>query len=398
MWHVLAPSPVDFERFRRESAADRMPRHLLTVVADGLDGELLAPDPGAVRRLDRALAVIYGQPHHWELARRTFRQLGQRDGVFTTGCDSGIPLALLCALRRRNVAFAIGFVDPARPRAKLLGWILAILLKRLLILVTLEDQEHSVRRSFGRFASGVATLGYTTDCEFFRPEPTPERRRGDGRALVAGAGTEQRDYATMAEAIGDMDVDGQICFVSPNFSDKTRYTMPEPVPANLEFRHYEFDELRSLYQQADVMVVPLLENRYSAGLTALFEAVACECPVVITESPNIIERLIGDDLVVGVPAGSVHDLRQAVKNLVTDRDEARARAVRAREHLLAHHSTSAFLDRLDRLLTRLLGDELLGDTKTGESDTGDRETTDRAAGDESTGAVGGAERPGSALR
>ncbi|MDH3679151.1 MAG: glycosyltransferase [Acidimicrobiia bacterium] len=359
---------MDFERFRRESAADRMPRHLLTVVADELDAELAAPDPSSVGRLDRVLAVIYGQPHHWALARRTFRRLDDGDGVFTTGCDAGIPLALLCAVRRRNVAFAISFIDPTRPRAKALGWILALLLERLLILVTLDEQEETVRRSFGRVASGVATLGYTTDCEFFRPEPAHDAT-ARSRAVVAGSGTEQRDYATLAEAIAEMDVDGRVCFVSPNFSAKTRYTMPDPVPANLEFRHYEFDELRTLYQRADVMVVPLIENRYSAGLTALFEAIASECPVIITESPNIIERLVADDLVVGVPAGSVDELRQAIKNLVTDRDGSRARAVRAREHLLAHHSTSAFLDRLDHLLNGLVGNESAGPGRNGSAHT-----------------------------
>ncbi len=354
MWHILATSPVDFEKFRSESAADRMPRHLLLVMAEKLGAELSVPNPEHVTTRDRLLARIYGRPHHWEMARRVFPKLNDGDGVFTTGCDSGVPLALMCILRRRKVSFAISFIDPSRTRTRFMGWILATMLKKLLVLVTLDEQAEGVRRSFGRRASGVSTLHYTTDCDFFRPAADPSAKSERERALVAGCGTEQRDYYTLGEALAPMDLDGKVCFVSPNFSSKTRYTMPNPVPANMEFRHFEFDELRTLYQTADVMVVPVLENRSSAGLTAMFEAIACECPVIITETPGIINDLIDADLVIGVRVESVSDLRQAIKVALTETTEANERARRARRHLVKHYSTTEFLSHLELLLHQLI--------------------------------------------
>ncbi len=353
MWYVLASSPVDFERFDRERRADRMPRHLLPVIAERFDATLAMPDPARVTRRDRRLSRIYGLPHHWELARRLIKEVDHGDVVFTTGDDSGVPLALLCALRRRRVAFAIGITDPSRPKIKMLGWLLSLLLDRLLILVTLEEHAERVGRSFGRLASNVSTIGYTTDLEFFRPD---DGRTDNDPPVIAGSGTEQRDYATLGAAIAPLDVVGRISFVSPNFSSKTRYTLPEPVGPNIEFRHYDFDELRSLYQRADAMVIPLLENRYSAGLTAMFEAIACGCPVIITESPGIIQGLIDDDLVVGVPGGSPDALRAAITAIVTDPTAARERAQRAYDHLVEHHSTAHFLGRLNGLLAELIAD------------------------------------------
>jgi glycosyltransferase involved in cell wall biosynthesis len=231
-------------------------------------------------------------------------------------------------------------------------------------------------RSFGRKATDVATIGFTTDCSFFRP---PDRTSVDGgnaepvdrhrdRPLVAGSGTEQRDYATLADAISAMDVDCSVCFVSPNFSSKTQFTVPDPVPDNMEFRHYEFAELRGLYQEAAVTVVPTLENDYSAGLTALFEAIACECPVVITDTPGLIREMIEADLVIGVAPGSVDGLTQALKVAITERAESADRARRARQDLVGRYSTDEFRRRITALLADLVADvSAVGSTNTGMS-------------------------------
>jgi glycosyltransferase involved in cell wall biosynthesis len=365
VWHVLATTPVDFDKFRRESDADRMPRHLLSMIADGLDAELHVPDPSRVTRTDRVLSRIYGSPYHWEMARRVLPTLSDGDGVFTTGCDAGVPLALLCAIRRRRVAFAINFIAPSRLRTRLAGWVLVLTLQRVLAMAALDEQTETLATSFGRRATAVATIGYTTDCSFFRPA-------GDGaqagvsshadpadrhRPLVAGCGTEQRDYATLADAVATMDVDCSICFVSPNFSSKTQFTVPEPVPANMEFRHYEFAELRELYRSALVTVVPTLENTYSAGLTALFEAIACECPVVITDTPGLIREMIDANLVIGVDPGSVDGLSQGIKVAITERAESKDRARRAREFLIGQYSTDEFRRKIQILLEELIADE-----------------------------------------
>ncbi|MEL6982846.1 MAG: glycosyltransferase, partial [Actinomycetota bacterium] len=188
-----------------------------------------------------------------------------------------------------------------------------------------------------------------TDTDFFRP---PTARVDNSTPLVAGCGVEQRDYATMGTALGGAEVDVEVCFASPNQSDKTRYTMPDPVPPNMAFRHMEFTELRDLYQRADVMVLSVRENRYSAGLTSLFEAIACEAPVVVSESAGIIDQLIADGLVVGVPVADADAVRAAVDGILADPKQAVGRAVAARKVLQERYSSDAFLDRLDAMLQR----------------------------------------------
>lgn len=352
-WHVLSSTYFDFDRFERDARADRSPGHVLPRVAARLGAEVHQPATSTddVGLVDRLGALLYGRAIHWEQARRLLPRLQPGDAVYAAGDDSGVPLALLCGSRRRGVDFAISFIDVTRRRTRFIGWLLILMRVRVMLIVPTDQQVAEAKRTFGRRAVAIDTIDGLTDTEFFRP---PQQRQPNQVPLVAGCGVEQRDYATVGDALGEAKVTVQVCFASPNQSDKTRYTMPSPVPANMEFRHMEFGELRSLYQQADVMVLAVRENRYSAGLTSLFEAIACEAPVIVSESPGIIDRLIAEGLVVGVPVGRPDAVREAVDGLLSDPKGAAARAVEARKVLLERYSSDAFLDRLDGMLQRFL--------------------------------------------
>ncbi|MGI9597676.1 MAG: glycosyltransferase [Acidimicrobiales bacterium] len=347
-WHVLSSTYFDFERFDRESKADTLPHHLLPKIADRLGAEIHQPEQAMGSLLDRIGSVLYSEPEHWAQARRVYPLLEDGDSVYTAGCDAGIPLALICAVRRRPVSFAIAFADPTRLRPKLVGWLLVLLSLKLTVIVTTDHQERLVKRSFGRHVHSVRATEGQTDCKFFRPG---DERRENDPPLVASCGVEQRDYRTMATALADVDVEAKVCFVSPNRTTKTRYTLPDPVPANFEFRHFEFLELRELYQQADIVVVPLIENRYSAGLTTLFEAIACGTPIVVTESPGIVQGLIEEGLILGVPPGDEVAMKAAVEGILADRPVATRRAEAARAAIMERYSAGSYLDLLESILT-----------------------------------------------
>ncbi len=352
-WHVLASSYFDFDKFRRASEADLRPIHLVPSVAESLGGQLHQPQPDSSnsRFIDRIGAVLYGQPENWAAARKLAKILNSGDAVYVTGDSGGVPLAILCALRRKRISLAIHFVDARRTRTKIFGWILVVLVRRLLVLVTLDQQRADALGTFGRRAQAVYAVKNQTDTNFFRP---PEERAKNAQPTLSSCGVEQRDYATFAQAVEGLALDViptiRVCFTSPNFSAKTRYTMPDPVPANMEFRYYEFDELRALYQTADLLVLPLLANRYSAGLTTLLEAIACECPVIVANTPGVISQLIEGDFVVGYETQNVQALSKRIAELLNDPAAAAARARRARNELLQNYSTEAYLGGLRTVL------------------------------------------------
>jgi glycosyltransferase involved in cell wall biosynthesis len=347
-WHVLSSTYFDFGRFERESKADTLPHHLLPKIAERLNAKITQPSVDDVRTVDRMLSRIYARPEHWALARKMCRQLKPGDAVYTAGSDAGVPLALLCALRRKKVSFAINFADPSRSRTKAVGWLLAFTSIKLIAFVTTDYQAKLLNKSFGRRLYAVHVVEGQTDCNFFRPL---EDKPTNTPPLIASCGVERRDYRTMATALADSDIEAMVCFASPNQTSKTKFTLPEVTPDNFTFELLEFIELRTLYQKADVVVLPLLKNRYSAGLTTLFEAIACGAPIVVSESPGIIQRLIDEGVVLGVPPGDHGAMRAAVDKILADPVAAAKRAEAAREVVLDRYSATTFVNLLDGILT-----------------------------------------------
>ncbi len=331
-----------------------MPMHLLPHLAERLGAEIHQPDTGERPSwFDRLASLLYGQPKHWELARRVLPELRHGDAVYAAGCDGGLPLALLCAARRRRVAFAITFTTLDRRRARLIGWLLVLVGVRLLVSVAAEHQAERARRSFGRRAVGIHLNSAQTDTRFFRP---PESRPVNATPLVASSGVEQRDYRTLAAALGTADVDIEICYASPNLTSRTPHALPDPIPDNMVLHWLEFGELRGLYQRADVTVVPLCSDRYSAGLTSLLEAIACGSPAVATGSPGLIDDLVAEDLITGVAIGDDAAIRAAVDGIIADPERAQVRAVKARQVLVERYSAAAYLDDVERAVADLVPD------------------------------------------
>jgi len=382
-WHLLASTYFDFEAIERDVQADRAPRHFLRELSRHLDGAIHHPvEPGTSDRpsvFDRFAALLYSDAQLWQLARRVRRELEPGDGVYATGANSGLPLALLCSLfGPRQVNFAIAVTDVQRPRVRLMGWLLVLLRSRWLILVPHDGMVEIAAKSFGRFAAGIMAINGLTDFEFFRPDPAEPAKRArpasqanhdidlvhleDDRPLLVSCGAEARDYGLLAAATNDLSVDVKVCFASPNLTSKTRYTMPNPLPDYMHVQYFSFPELRDLYQGADVVVVPLLPNRYAAGLTTVFEAVACGRPVVVARSPGVVQEMINRDLVSWYEMGDLNGLRTVIADVLADPASSQARADRAHRWVQTHYSSAAYRRRVFQALETAFGERPVAPT------------------------------------
>jgi glycosyltransferase involved in cell wall biosynthesis len=373
-WHILASSYFDFEMIEREVRADRSPRHFLRYLSHRLNAPVHLPDrPDDAESpaiIDRILGRLYSQPRLWALARNVRKELEPGDVVYAAGADGGLPLALVCSLfGPRNVRFAVTITDVQRPRVRLIGWILALLRLQWMIIVPHDDMVAIAYRSFGRSAKDVVAINGLTDFDFFRPDDNGNHLRSSAphRArLIASCGAEARDYQLLADAAAalgnELPVEVKVCFASPNLTSRTRYTMPEPMPDHMDVRYYGFAELRQLYRDADVVVVPLLSNRYAAGLSTVFEAVACGRPVVVANSPGIVADLIEHDLVIGYKPGDVEDLRQAIVKVLSDPAASEFRAERAHHHIRSRHSAGAYFQQVVTALTDAFGQQVSSHT------------------------------------
>ncbi|MGB3201906.1 MAG: glycosyltransferase [Nodosilinea sp.] len=352
-FHILTSTKFDFAHFVTRADLGEGPRHTIWQLKEKLNAQIHQPefeDDSAVTAADKLLSKLIGRPHQWALARQILAQTGSGDIVYCCGEDAGLPLAILAAFKKDRPYLVMNVMCPERQRPRLL--LKGLQLHRLVhtFLVNTALKAETMRDMLKRSEESVVCLAEQTDKEFFYPGPGTLAKH---RPLVVSAGLEQRDYVTLAEAMQNLDLDVKVCAVSPNATSKTRCRIPEHPPDNMEMRYFDWVELRDLYRSADVAVVSLIDNTYSAGLTVLMEAMACRRPVVITKTIGLATEMAAKGLVWGVEPDSPEQLKATVDYILNHPEEASARAEAAYQYFLEHHTSEHHIDQIFRLLQRV---------------------------------------------
>ncbi len=342
-YHICLSRSVDLSKFHRDAQLDQCPRHTMWDLSQELDATVHHPDAKAVTWIDRRLAKLTSEPEHWALARSLINKLTAKDLVFCTGEDVGFPLAILAGFKANRPKLVVYILEPKRLRVRALLKLFRLAQSVDLFLTNTQLKADYLRQYLQLPQEKVHVVREQTDVRFFCPGPVTLEKQ---RPLIASAGLEQRDYKTLAEATRDLDVDVNICAVSPNASAKTRVAFPEVMPPNMTAHPQEWRQFRQLYRNSDMVVISLLYNTYSAGLTTLMEALACRRPVIITRTPGLAERLIDLGVVTGVAPGDAAAMKQAILNFINNPELAEAQAQRGYELILQEHTSEAYVQDL----------------------------------------------------
>lgn len=352
-FHLLTSTKIDFEHFKIRAGLGKGPRHVVLQLKEYLGAQVHQPDfedTSAVTVLDKLLAKIIGRPQQWTVARQILAQTGSGDIVYCCGEDAGLPLAILASLKKNRPRLVMNVMCPERWRPRLL--LKGLQLHRLVHTFTVNTalKAETMRAMLKLPEDRVLCLAEQTDKQFFYPAPGTLQKH---RPLIASAGLEQRDYITLATALQDLDLDVKVCAVSPNATSKTRCRIPEHPPKNMEMRYFDWVELRNLYRSADIAVVSLINNTYSAGLTVLMEAMACRRPIVITKTIGLATEMVDRGLVWGVQPDSPEQMKATVEYILNHPAEASAKAEAAYQYFLENHTSEYHIEQIVRLLQRV---------------------------------------------
>lgn len=349
---LLIPS-VKKENIATAVADDRHPTMDYDALRAGLeergscatiyDYRALEADPDPLVRLARkalgrdiALAVA-----GWR-ARKTY------DCLFTNGENIGIFLALLLRLAGKK-----------RPRHVTIGHRLSTGKKKLFfgslrlwremdtIFVYATTQREHGRTVLGIPVERLRLIPFHADTRFWRPRPDV----AEDAHQVSAAGLEWRDYPTLLQAAERLpETQFPLAAASP-WSKHTNETETRTMPANVSARRYEYGELRELYASSALVAVPLYENDFQAGITAILEAMACGKPVVVTRTQGQTDAIIEGETGLYVPVGDPAAWESAIRTLQSDP------ALRARLGASARHwvEQNASLERwVESLCTAIL--------------------------------------------
>jgi glycosyltransferase involved in cell wall biosynthesis len=258
------------------SVATDGPRKDYLVAAEALHATLL--DRSQVARASLFTRTLARVSVALAQAWLAFRQRDAYDAFVTDGEHLGIPLALLLKIARaRNVHVTIGHRLTAGKKRPFFRW-LRVHTHLTRIALHARRQFELAQTELGIPAERLALIPYQVDTRFWRPLPDVAEER-----LVCSAGLEFRDYPTLVRAVDGLNARVVIGAAS-HWSKRRNTAAGAEHPANVEVDRFDYPALRNLYARAAVVVVPLDDIDFQAGVTTILEAMAMAKPVVVTHS------------------------------------------------------------------------------------------------------------------
>ncbi len=209
-----------------------------------------------------------------------FRERGRYDVIVTDGEHIGIPLALLLKIVRSRVGhITIGHRLTAAKKRPMFKW-LKVHSHMDRIAVHSRRQYELARDELGIPPERLALIPYQVDADFWQSSaevPEEEER------LICSAGLEFRDYPTLVRAVDGLDLKVLIGAAS-HWSKRRNTASDEVLPDNVAVSKFDYEALRQVYARSAIVVVPLDDIDFQAGVTTILEAMAMGKPVIVTHT------------------------------------------------------------------------------------------------------------------
>jgi glycosyltransferase involved in cell wall biosynthesis len=296
---------------------------------DLLDWTTLGLQPGT-RSVTRSLKHVAA----------TLPRARRADVVLSDGEHLGIPLALalkVMSCATPHVMIGHNLLNPHKRR--LLAHVRLRQMDR--VIVHSERQVEAIVRTTTLMPHQLAVIPYGIDTQFwFSPEGAFE---SEGDHIVS-AGREHRDYATLVEALPA----GARLTVADHSPFTPSATRRDPVswPYYVCRVAADYLQLRRLYQQATIVVVPLIESDMPAGITTLLEAMSMGKPVIVSGTQELQGVVQDRENGLVVPPGDVSAMRAAIVELLDDPDLRVHLGIRARQAAVERFDVTCYAGAL----------------------------------------------------
>lgn len=278
---------------------------------------------------------------------RAFRiALGQRriDIIISIFEGAAATLGLLKSiglLHRPICVLDVGLTESWKLRRRILDFVLP---RSDGLMVLGSNQETYIRKTWD-VKGQIFTIGHHLDVEFFRPVATDQ-----GSFILSVGEDVGRDFATLIAATRTLDRELVI---------KAGRHPPDISPDVKNVRvireRISFGELRRLYAQSSVVVVPTHETLNACGVSTILEASAMGKPLVVSDNPGIHDFCIPDETCLMVPRGDPGAMQQAIQLLLDDRDLSERLTKNARLFVERHCSDAAHAERLAKGIKSIIG-------------------------------------------
>lgn len=183
------------------------------------------------------------------------------------------------------------------------------------------------------------------DHHFFQPQP------GETGDYILAVGQEQRDYETLVKAVIGTNI--RLVIVASSPWSTSQIQMIDAAGVQTRSR-IPFTELRDLYAKARLVVVPLFEVDYAAGVNAALEAMAMAKPLVITRTAGISDYVAEAETGLYVPPGNAGALRDTILSLWDNSEQRKHLGENARQAVEERMNLDLYVERIAQIVHETL--------------------------------------------
>lgn len=282
----------------------------------------------------------------WAVALTAFRRRKSYDVIAATGEDVGFRLALICKMLRTDIPIVVSCHNIATRRPRFFLRQLGVG-SNISVFQCLAQKQIDMLAEQMPLAPGQAQLIYCgVDHKFFRPRPDAVIFKD----RICSAGMASRDYATLVKAVAPIDVDLKIAADSPWFKQSLNISDSDLSP-RVEVRSYKtYAMLRELYASSYAVVVPLIDVPFSAGYSVILEAMAMGKPVIVTRITQKDDFVIDGWNGLYVSPNNVDELREKIRFLMDNPDEAARMGTNARKTIEDRFTLNHYVDRFQQTI------------------------------------------------
>jgi glycosyltransferase involved in cell wall biosynthesis len=220
------------------------------------------------------------------------------------------------------------------------------------IVVHSPNQIALLGRVLGPLVSRLRVVPYGVDTDFWSPAVEPATE--EPAKMIISAGREHRDYRTLLAARPE----ASQLFIADHSLHSPDADRQDPVvwPAEVERAALSPLELRERYATAAVVVVPIVETPFPAGITTLLESMSMGKAVVVSDTDGLRGVVEHGRSGIVVPPGDARALREAIVDLMDHPEKRCALGAEARQAVVRRFSVDRYVDALaDQLREVALG-------------------------------------------
>jgi glycosyltransferase involved in cell wall biosynthesis len=259
---------------------------------------------------------------------------------------AGIPYAGMRSLLRDQGPFAAMFTCWSKRQEQAVTK-----LKLFDAMDTIAVHCESMKRNFIRLGAPehkVHVIHYSVDHRFFSPLPDIVQEPG----LILSLGeTRSRNYPALVSAMQGLPARLLIAASGSWYAREKNSELTTSMPENVTLlERLSLAELKQLYARSQFVVLPLLNQVYSAGATASLEAMCMGRAVVAFRSEGILDFIEDGETGLLVEPGNMRALRDAMQYLLENPQEARRLGENGRQRIHEELNLDLYVRRIGEWL------------------------------------------------